>query len=365
MSGEGSVFQRKDGLWVAQVSRGPRTERQLLRRYARSKGEARRLRDELLITAGRVDRRTTVGAYLRAWLDGPGRTVLKASTWESYEIAIRRQLLPALGGIPLAGLRAEHVEHMAAELGATMTPKGIRNALSVLGRILAVAERRRQIDRNPVRSVEPPRRSFREERPALTPEAARRIRAAVAGDRLEALYLVTLAAGLRQAEVLGLRWSDVDLEAGVLRVAVVLDRVAGQYVLTEPKTRRSRRTVALPAFAADALRSHRAAQLLERVAAGSATEEGLVFVTEVGRPISAGWLSHRWPKIAVAAGLAGVTFHELRHGQASLLVAAGVHPRVVQERLGHATVAMSMNVYAHVATAEDRDAADRLQDAIG
>lgn len=365
MSGEGSVYRRKDGLWVAQISQGPRGGRTLVRRYARSRADARARLDELQVAAGNIDRRTTVGAYLRAWLEGPGRTVLKASTWETYELTIRRQLEPALGGIPLAGLTPEHVETMAAELGRTLTPKGIRNVLSVLGRILGVAERRGQVARNPVRFVEPPRLGFRAERPALTAAAARRIREAVASDRLEALYLVTLAAGLRQAEVLGLRWVDVDLEAATIRIAVVLDRVGGRYVLTEPKTRRSRRTVVLPAFAIDALRAHRGRQLEERIAAGGATEEGLVFVSEAGRPISAGWLSHRWPKLAAAAGLAGVTFHDLRHGQASLLVAAGVHPRVVQERLGHATVAMSMDVYSHVAGASDRDAAARLQEAIG
>jgi len=365
MPGDGSVYQRKDRLWVAQISQGPRGNRTLTRRYAHSKAEARALLDELRIAGGRVDRRTTVGAYLRAWLDGPGRTVLKASTWETYELTLRRQLLPALGSVPLASLSPEHVERLVADLGATLTPKGIRNVLSVLGRILAIAERRGQIARNPVRFVEPPRPAFREERAALTAADARRIREAVTGDRLEALYLVTLAAGLRQAEVLGLRWVDVDLVAERIRIAVVLDRVAGQYVLVEPKTRRSRRTVSLPKFAIDALRDHRARQLEERVAAGAPTEDGLVFVTEAGRPISAGWLSHRWPKIAVRAGLAGVTFHDLRHGQASLLVAAGVHPRVVQERLGHATVAMSMDVYSHVAGASDRDAADRLQEAIG
>ena len=365
MSGEGSIYRRADGLWVAQLSQGPRGSRKLIRRYGRTKADARARLEELRVATGRIDRSTTVGAYLHGWLEGPGRTVLKASTWSTYELTMRRQLLPAIGDVPLAGLTPEHVESMAAALARSLTPKGIRNVLSVLSRILAVAERRGQIARNPVRFVEPPRLAFREERHALTAVEARRIREAVAGDRLEALYVVTLAAGLRQAEVLGLRWADVDLEAGTLRVAVVLGRVGGQYVLTEPKTRRSRRTVALPAFAAAALRDHRSRQLAERLAAGVSTQDGLVFVTEHGRPISAGWLSHRWPKIAARADLAGVTFHELRHGQASLLVAAGVHPRVVQERLGHATVAMSMDVYSHVGAASDRDAADRLQEAIG
>lgn len=364
MRGRPQPWRRKsDGLWVAQVSVGARGSRRIVRRYSADKAEAQDLLADLLERAAVPTSRTTVGAYLRSWLDVTGSRTLKASTLETYEIAVRRQLVPALGSIELARLEPDHVERMVADLGATMSPKGIRNVLSVLGRILDVAERRGLIRRNVVRLVDPPRLQ-RTERSALDVAAARRIQAAVAGDRLEALWIATLACGLRQAEVLGLRWSDVDLEAGALRVERVLDRQDGRYVLVEPKTRSSRRTVALPPFVVELLREHRRRQLEERLAAGTGTEEGLVFVSPTGRPLNAGWVTHRWAKIAAAADL-GLRFHDLRHGQASLLVALGVHPRVVAERLGHATIAMSMDRYAHVARASDVDAAARLQEALG
>lgn len=362
MPGEGSTYRRADGLWVAQISQGPRTERRLVRRYAHSKSEAQAKLAVLRLESGHVDRRTTVGAYLRAWLEGPGRTVLKASTWETYELTIRRQLEPAFRGISLAALTPEHVEAMVAQLARTMTPKGIRNVLSVLGRILAVAERRGQIARNPARFVEPPRITKRRGRP-MTAEEGRRIRAAVVGDRLEALYVVTLAAGLRQAEVLGLRWEDVDTEAGTIRIAGSLDRVGGQYVMVETKTDVVA-TLALPEFAIAALRDHRARQLEERVAAGVPTRDGLVFVSPQGRPINGGWLSHRWRVISRAAGI-DRTFHELRHGHTDILIDRKVHPKVISERDRHSTITQTMDRYGHVTSEQDRLAAQELQEALG
>ncbi|MES2210921.1 MAG: tyrosine-type recombinase/integrase [Chloroflexota bacterium] len=389
MRGKPLPFRRKsDGLWVAQVSIGPRGKRRLVRRYSQDKDEAQRLLIELLDRNAVADNRTTVGAYLRSWLEMTGARTLKASTLETYEIAIRRQLIPHVGSIELGRLAPEHVERMIVELGATMSPKGIRNALSVLGRVLDVAERRGLVRRNVVRLVDPPR-VVRAERHALTIAHARQILAAVAGDRLEALWVVTLACGLRQAEVLGLRWRDVDLDDGSLRVEVVLDRQAGKYVLTEPKTASSRRTISLPLFVAAALREHRRRQLEERLAAAEPTEDGLVFVSPAGRPLSAGWLTHRWRKLLVAdyhrlldhreqliaqganrddlpmPEPLDLTMHDLRHGQATLLVALGVHPKVVSDRLGHATVAMTMDVYSGVTRASDVAAAALLEEALG
>jgi integrase len=362
--GTGSVFRRKsDGRWIAQVSSGPRDNRVTKRRVATSKGEATRLLAALQVDAGIVgsDPTMTVGAYLVRWLGSAGKSVLRPSTLRTYEIAVRLHIAPAVGHLRLTALRPAHVEAMLAGM-AEMDPKGRRNVLNVLSRILAVAERRGEITRNPASLVERPRVP-RADRAALTVEHARRLLDAVRGDRLEALYLLTLVSGLRQAEVLGLRWQDVDLEAGSLRVAVTLRRVDGEYVTDEPKTRSSRRTVALPPFAIDALREHRRAQLVERLASGMETADGFVFVAPTGRPINGGWLSHRWAAISKAAGLP-IRFHDLRHGQATLLVALGVHPRVVSERLGHASSRVSMDVYSHVERQQDRDAATLLDGAL-
>lgn len=360
----GSVYRRRsDGRWVAAISKGPRGNRTTLIRYATSRREARELLDELrrLARPAAGSGRTTVGMYLRSWLDSAGRRSLKASTWRTYEVALRLHIEPALGHVTLARLSAEHVDEMLARL--ELGPKGQRNVLGFLGRVLDVALARGLVIRNAVRLVEPPR-VVRTEPPAMTPAEARRILAAVTGDRLEALWVLALATGMRQGELLGLRWQDVDVEGATLRVAYALTRRDGEYVLDEPKSAKSRRTVALPAFAVTALRDHRARQVAERLAAGRPTEDGLVFVSPVGRPLNAGWVSHRWPALARAAAVE-TTMHGLRHGQSSLLVAGGIHPRVIAGRLGHATIAQTMDRYAHVAEASDRDAARALDEALG
>lgn len=364
----GSTYRRKsDGRWVAAISSGPRGHRTTMVRYAPRNDNTRRAARELLAELQSLARpaigssRTTVGQYLRSWLETAGRRSLKASTWRTYDVAIRLHLEPSIGHVTLSRLTAEQVDVMLADLG--LAPKGQRNVLGVLGRILDVALARGLVVRNVARLVEPPR-VVRVEPAALTVAEARRILDAVRGDRLEALWVLALATGMRQAELLGLRWQDVDLEAGTVRVAFALTLRDGEYRLDEPKTSKSRRTIALPDFATSALRDHRAHQLEERLAAGRPTDDGLVFVSPSGRPLNGGWVSHRWPHLARKAGVA-VTMHGLRHGQSSLLVAAGTHPRVIAGRLGHATIAQTMDRYAHVAEASDRDAATALDKALG
>lgn len=367
----GSRYRRKsDGRWVAAISTGPRGNQTRTVRYAATRKEADALLDDLRRLATPTSSgRTTVGQYLRSWLDVTGRRSLKASTWTTYDVALRLHIEPAIGHISLSRLSAEHVDHMVAGLTNQRTElpldaKGQRNVLGFLGRVLDVALARGYVLRNAARLVEPPRLDPREEPTALGPGDAKRIMATVAGDRLEALWVLALATGMRQGELLGLRWEDVDLDGNLLRVRFALTRRDGRYVLDDPKTGKSRRTVSLPPFAIRALRDHRTRQVAERLASGTQTDDGLVFVAPTGRPLNGGWVSHRWPVIARAAGVS-VTFHGLRHAQSSLLVALGVHPRVIAGRIGHATIAQTMDRYAHVAEASDRDAAKLLEEALG
>jgi integrase len=359
----GSRYRRKsDGRWVAAISTGPRGHRRTIVRYARSRKEADALLDELrrLVRPATGSGRTTVGQYLRLWLDTAGRRSLKASTWRTYDVALRLHIEPAIGHIALARLTAEHVDTMLA--ASELEPKGQRNVLGFLGRVLDVALDRGHVLRNAARLVEPPR-VVAAEPTVLTAEASRRILVAVRGDRLEALWVAALGTGLRQGELLGLRWQDLDLADATVTVRYALVRVNGAYALDEPKTARSRRIVALPAFVVAALREHRTRQLGERLAAGEATTPGLVFVAPTGRPLNGGWVSHRWRAIAVAAGV-DVTFHGLRHTSATLLRDAGVPEDVRMSRMGHTTTGMARR-YAHATEAPDRAAAAALDEAIG
>lgn len=190
--------------------------------------------------------------------------------------------------------------------------------------------------------------------------------AAFAGHPLESHVTVALATGLRQGELLGLCWSDVDLDGATLAVRHALQRVDGTWNLAEPKTMRSRRTLALPAFVVAALCLRRALQGRDRLLAGDRWHvSDLVFTTSIGTPMDGCNVTHRFRRRLAEAGLPRMTWHALRHGCASLLLARDAHPRVIMEQLGHCTIAVTMNAYAHVLPAALRHAADRMDNLIG
>jgi integrase len=196
----------------------------------------------------------------------------------------------------------------------------------------------------------------------LTPEEARTFLTAAKGHRLEALYAVALTLGLRQGEALGLRWQDVDLELGYIRVARQLQRFDGVFELVEPKTARSRRTIAMPPTITKVLAEHRERQACERKAAGPRWKEwGLVFTRPDGHPLDGTVVTHQFHDFLDRAGLPQRRFHDLRHSCATLLLAQGVSPRVVMDILGHSQIALTMNTYTHVVPDLRRDAAVRME----
>ena len=193
-------------------------------------------------------------------------------------------------------------------------------------------------------------RVIRHEVPVLTPANARLLLDAARGDRLEALYSVALALGLRQGEALGLKSTDINLESGVLRVRRASQRVPHQGTqLVETKTERSRRTLVMPPIVINALCAHRGRQAVERLAAGARwVDLDLVFPSERGTLADGPNVTHRFHKLLKRADLPAMRFHDLRHACASLLLVQGVHPRVVMETLGHSQISLTMNTYSHV-----------------
>jgi integrase len=200
----------------------------------------------------------------------------------------------------------------------------------------------------------------------LAAEEAKRLLAAAENDRLAALYSVALALGLRQGEALGLSWEDVDLTSRRLHVRHGLQRIAGELRLVEPKTRQSRRTIALPTVVIDALQHHKARQSQERLLAGTRWHEtGLGFTSTIGTPIEVGNLRRQFWRVLEKAGLARMRFHDLRHSCASLLLVQGVPARVVMETLGHSNISITMDTYTHVLPELQRQAADAMDRALG
>jgi integrase len=233
---------------------------------------------------------------------------------------------------------------------------------SVLRAALNQAVRWRMVHYNAAAMVSTPRVSRREVL-ALTPEEARRLLDAARGDRLEALYSVALALGLRQGEALGLQWSDIDLDTGTLRVRRASQRIPHQGTqLVETKTARSRRTLIMPPIVIRALHAHRARQAMERLAAGKRwTDLDLIFPSERGTLADGPNITHRFHKLLKRAELPPMRFHDLRHACASLLLVQGVHPRVVMETLGHSQISLTMNTYSHVLPVLQREAAEQME----
>jgi integrase len=365
-AGEGSIFQRADGRWCAQLDLGWQNGKRV-RKYIYG-ATAQEVQDQLL--KARSDRaagfpvaveRQTVGHFLVDWLQNTVRPSVRAATYRSYEQTIRNHLVPELGPLPLRKLEPQHVRAMLnRKLAAGLSARSVAYLRVVLRAALNQARKWNLVARNAAELVESPRARRFEIKP-LAPEQARQLLDAAKGSQLEALYAVALACGLRMGEMLGLRWQDMDLEAGRLAVRQAIQRQCGAgLVAIEPKTDRSRRTIEIPAPLVAALKAHRIRQLEERLAAGARwRDNGLVFTSGVGTPVEPRNLHRSFKTTLKKAGLPDIRFHDLRHSAASLMLAQGVPLRVVMEVLGHSSISLTADTYSHVMPSLVRDATEK------
>ena len=244
------------------------------------------------------------------------------------------------------------------------SPQTVKNEHSVLRKALEVARRHRYVEDNVARLVSSPRVERSEVNP-LHPDEVRKLLDAAREDRLEALFVLTASTGLRRGEVLGLSWADIDFEAGSVRVDRALARYDREFHRDAPKTRSSRRTIAVPQFVVETLRRHRVRQAEEKLRASAWLNEwDLLFTGEMREPIDPRRLHDQFRALLKRAGVRQVRFHDLRHGAATYLLAGGVPMKVVQEILGHAQMSMTSDLYSHVLPELQRDAADRIGDVL-
>ncbi len=366
-SGEGSIYRRQDGRWAASVVlRGGRRRTV----YARTRQEAAsqlvalvRERDQQLpAPTGRL----SLARFLEVWLEEVVKPSARPATHASYRDNVRLHILPELGRIRLGQLTPQDVQAFVNRKAATsLSPTTVRYLHAILRSALAQAVLWGEAGRNVAQLARPPR-VVREDRRPLTPEQGRRLLEVVRGDRLEALFTVALALGLRQGEALGLRWSDVDFDEARLWVRRSLQRVDGEFRFVEPKTARSRRSLDLPDVVVAALRRHRARQLEDRLAACQLwQDQDLVFCGPCGQPLHGRWVTIHFQRMLEQAGLPRQRFHDLRHGCASLLPAQGVPARVVMEILGHSQISTTLDIYSHVFPEVRREAAHRIDTVLG
>lgn len=379
--GTGTIRPR-DGRWQGIVRYvDPRTgERRQTAQTFDSQNEAQAW---ITATVAEIDRNgptvrdvDTVADFLALWLQSRDVTDLSPKTQSWYRGCVTDHVVPALGHMKLDRLTPAQLDAFLASKRTSGRKDGRPGGLGqasihrihvTLSKSLRWGHRMRLIGRNPMDDVDRPEQPRTDPTEKVwTMQQIDHFLSTTESDRLYALWWLAAWTGMRRGEILGLRWSDLDLESGVLSIRRALILVDGKPMISTPKTNRGRRLVELDDRTVAVLRKHRTTQVADRLAAGSAWQDtDHVFCWEDGRPLNPDWTSHRFLELGKLAGLPRIPLHGLRHSHATALLRSGAHPKVVQERLGHASASFTMDRYSAVLPAMQRDAVDRLCRAIG
>ena len=363
---EGSVYKRSDGRWVGVISCQDFYGR-VRRKYIY--GKTRKAVQEKLIKnlsdqhKGLLiaPEKQTLEDFLTRWLKDSVKGSTSEKTHESYSCVVRKHIVPIIGHIPLRKLQPQQVQYLyrkKQEEGLTRTVQLIH---AVLHRALNQATKWRLVSRNVTDAVDRPKFPRREMK-VLNPDEANRFLKTARDGPLYALYVLAITCGLRQGELLALKWKDFNREAGTLQIQRQVQWVKGKAQFKEPKTAKSRRTVMLPQVAVKALQKHRVVQAEQRLANGNKWQDyDLIFTSEVGTAINqSNLLSKSFYPLREKAEVPKIRFHDLRHTAATLLLQQGVHPKIVQERLGHSQISLTLDTYSHVLPTMQQEAADKM-----
>ena len=373
-NGDGDVFPRKNKAGQTTSYRGAYVGPDGKRRYVsgKNKEEARNALREaranaatgLVFDAGKL----TLGDYLDRWLGDSVKDTVRQRTYERYESIVRVHIKPSIGRVTLKALTPAHARALYRQkLDAGLSPRTVNYVHVTLHKALSQAMSDGLVPRNAAQ-VKAPRPAKPEIRP-LSPEQARKLiqTAYSTGNRYAALYVLALHTGLREGEMLGLRWDDLDLESTTpkLQVRRTLSETRTGHKFELPKSGKGR-SIKLSRKAVEALRSHRARQAGEKLRLGSLWQEGgLVFPTTTGTTTSGTNLLGRYFRpVLKEADLPAIRLHDLRHTCATILLMAGKHPKYVQELLGHASISITLDTYSHVIEGMDGGLGDAMDDAL-
>ena len=368
----GTIRQRSKGSWTIQVYAGRDPVSGKKMRIARTiRGTKKEAEFALAKLINSVETgidfnatKLTFGDYAQRWLKSKEKNV-RPKTMQRYSDLMRLHIVPVIGSIALLKLKPLHLEKVYEEAGSRgLSPQSVLHIHRVLFTALKQAVAWQLIPRNIAEAVTPPRPEQREVDPMTSREVVRILETVVSTD-LEMPTILGLGTGMRLGEVLGLRWKDIDLEKKSARITQTVQETREGVVFVPPKTHRSRRTVSLPGFVVHALRKHKKEQSERRLVVGSAWHDlDLVIERGDGLPVRTSSLSGRFADRMKKEGIK-LTFHGLRHGHASLMLAAGVHLKVVSERLGHSTIGITADLYTHVADEVHEAAAASLDAFLG
>jgi len=367
---EGSIYQRaSDGKWVGSVDLGWETgKRRRKVVYGKDRAEVSRKVSQLLNQHQRglpvQTSSKTLATFLDEWLEQVVKPTKTHATTVHYESIANRHLRDTIGKYKLDKLTQQHVQAMLnAKLSSGTSPAMVRQVRTVLRVALNQAMRWDLVGRNVAALTTPPKAERFEGHP-LSPDEVRALMDVVEDDPLEALYAIATSVGLRMSELLGLRWDDIDLDAGTIHVRHQLHVINKNVVLADLKSKNSRRSVPLVAPVASIVRAHRKRQIADHLAAGIPWPANrFLFAWPDGTPISASHLRRHWLRARADAGISDqVRFHDLRHTALTILATRGTAPRTLMGIAGHGSISVTMQVYAHLDAESVRSSVDLMHD---
>jgi integrase len=301
--------------------------------------------------------------YLSQWLRDYVKANLSAKTYERYESIVRVHLVPSLGHIQLFKLRPDHIQKLyGAKLNDGLAARSVLYIHRILHKSFETALKWGLLSRNILDGVDTPK-SKRNEMQIWDANEVNRFLETAKNSQYYTLFFTALYTGARRSELLALRWSDVDLLLCTMSINRGLHYINKQYIFTEPKSAKSRRVIALSPDSVKVLRDHYDEQAMEKAMVDIKIQESdLIFTTYDNKPLRPNTVSRAWANITKQAGVRVIRFHDARHTHASLMLKQGIHPKIVQERLGHSTIATTLDIYSHVAPGMQEAAAQRFDD---
>jgi len=365
-NGRGCIVKRYQSSYSIKVSLGKDNAgkyKYLWQTVKGSKTDAQKRLTELL---NQIDNGTlahpkgTVGEFIEQWLRDYAKPNLSPTTYLGYKNIYSSGIAPALGNMPLKDLRPDHIqEYMRAKLSTGASNTTVRHHLTFLHSVLEKAVKWQLLTRNPVDAINMPK-IVKHEMKILDRQQAERIFMEVKNTLYYPIYKVALYTGIRQSELLALQWKDVDLDMAELSISKGSHRLAGgKYVITPPKTAKSKRKIALSPDTCIVLRQHLNNQKDQCSKLGvEFTNDRLLFCEFDGKPIKPNTVSQYWIRLLKRLNYPSIRFHDIRHTMASWMLIQGVNPKIVQERLGHASISTTLDIYSHVTPGMQRQAAD-------